>query len=136
MGSWCWSIQIWMVWTLLLEAPTLRRTPQLLPPLGVSPPSPPLPLVTTLMHETYHIRILRPSKRLPFGSLKVDWSAPWRKDINTHASLLPNPPLLHCHHSQLTSLHFNTVTLSTQIIDLISHFILSAHIFVPPSYAL
>ena len=28
--------------------------------------------VTALTHETYHIRILRPSKRSPFGSSKVD----------------------------------------------------------------
>ena len=57
---------------LLLEAPTLRQIPQPLPPLGVSPLLPPLPLVTTLTHKTYHIRILRPLKRLPFRSLKVD----------------------------------------------------------------
>ena len=61
-----------MVWTLLLEAPTLRRTPQPLPPLGMSPPSPPSPPGYHPPHETYHIRILRPSKRLPFGSSKVD----------------------------------------------------------------
>ena len=45
------------------------NTPQPLPPLGVSPLSPPSP---SSHRETYHIRILRPLKRLPFRSLKVD----------------------------------------------------------------
>jgi len=62
----------------VLEHPNLNRldaafggsnTPQPLPPLGVSPLSPPLP---PGHRETYHIRILRPLKRSPFGSSKVD----------------------------------------------------------------
>jgi len=45
------------------------NTPQPLPPLGVSPLSPPSP---PSYYETYYIRILRPSKRLPFRSSKVN----------------------------------------------------------------
>jgi len=45
------------------------NTPQPLPPLGVSPLSPPSP---PSHRETYYIKILRPSKRSPFRSSKVD----------------------------------------------------------------
>ena len=59
-----------MVWTLLLEAPTLRRTPATL--AALRPVTPVTALTPWSTPETCHIRILRPSKCSPFRSSKVD----------------------------------------------------------------